>query len=123
MKEVLQTATPIALIGGIVCLIGAALIYLVATRVAASRDELRKLRTALERDPSPAQHAQARGMWPIVSQTAEKLQQSEFVRHAHHDEAKLSARFEQMKGLSRVCIGFGVVFFGIYLLGTFWKPQ
>ena len=123
MKETLQTATPIALIGAIVCLVGAAMIYLIATRIAASRDSLRTLRSALERDPSPSQLAEARRMYPSVSQTAEKLQQSEFARQTHIDEAKLSARFEQSKGLSRMCIGAGVFFFVIFLVGTFWKPQ
>lgn len=122
MKEILQTATPIALLGLIACVVGAAVAYWIASRMGANRETLRKLRGSLERDPSPGQLAEARRMWPIVNDSPPKLQLGEMIRHAHSDEAKISQRFEAGKALSRVCIGFGVVFGIIYLVGTFWKP-
>lgn len=123
MKDFLQTATPIAMIGMIVAFIGAALLYWVALRVGASRDELRKLRSVLERDPGPSHIGEARKRWPEVSQIAEKLQIGEWKRLAHHDEVKLSQNFESFKGITRVCLGAGVLFGIIFAVGTFWKPQ
>ncbi|GJQ54150.1 MAG: hypothetical protein HKUEN07_07190 [Rhodocyclaceae bacterium] len=123
MKEFLQTVTPIAMIGMIVAIVGAGLLYFLALRIGASRDELRKLRSVLERDPGPSHLADARRRWPEVSEIAEKLQVGEMRRLAHRDEMKLSQSFESGKAASRVCIGAAVVLGILFAVGTFWKPQ
>lgn len=121
MNEILQTMKPIALFGMIGMFIAGALAFWIATRVGATRDELRKLRSALERDPSPMQLSEARRRWPQTSQIAEKLQTSEMRRLASADEMALSQSFERGKALSRVLIGFGFFFGVVFLVTTFYR--
>lgn len=122
MNEILQSAKPIAMFGMIGMFVGGALTYWIALRIGASRDELRKLRSALERDPSPMQLNDARKRWPQVAQIAEKLQTSEMRRLASADEMMLSQSFERGKAMSRVLIGFGVFCLVIYVVATFYRP-
>lgn len=122
MKEILQTATPIAMILMIIMIVAAAVMYFIALRIAATRDSYRVLRTALERDPSPAQINEARRNWPQVAQISEKLQVGEMKRLALQDEGKLSQKFEVGKATCRTFVILAVVCAAIFAFGTFYHP-
>lgn len=102
--------------------VSAAVTYFLALRIAAVRDEMRTLRSAFERDPSPAQINEGRRMWPQVAQTAEKFQVGEMKKLALVDEGKLSQRFEVGKAAARSQVILSVVCAAVYLFGTFYKP-
>lgn len=121
MEAILHTVAPIALIIGIACIIAAVLIHIVASQTHASRETLRALRVALERDPSPAQIGEALQMWPDASKYAVGQQKMELIKCAHTEETKRAQKTEMLKGLVRT-IFFVAAFAGaVYVASLFIK--
>jgi hypothetical protein len=102
--------------------VGAIITYILARQISGSREELRVLRIALERDPSPVQVGQALRLWPDVAQLPKNIQPGEMVKRAHVDEGKRAERAEATLGICRTFIAIAVVGIAIVLMGRFWHP-
>jgi Flp pilus assembly protein TadB len=80
------------------------------------RDRMRSLRHGLERDPTPAQLAEAQRLWPSAMNLPEKHRVDDWKKRALADEGRLASNFELMKGVVRVFLFVAVV--GLALLIT-----
>jgi hypothetical protein len=127
MEEIARTVGPIALIASIASVVAGAIIYLLSTQVAQNRETLRKLRVALERDPTPSQLGEAMKIWPESAKFTAALQKTEMVRLAHNDETKLAQKNEMMKGMSRsvffLAAFAGAIFVASIFLGRPATPE
>jgi hypothetical protein len=107
-------------IGGVA---GAVTAFVLARQLSASREDIRKLRVALERDPSPNQLGEALTMWPEVKQYPQTHQLAEMVNRAHKEEGKRAERYQVTMGISRFFVALAVLGAGIWIAGRFWDPQ
>jgi len=119
MQEIARTVGPIALIAGIGCIVAGAIIYIISTQLATSREEMRKLRVALERDPTPAQLGEAIKLWPEAGKYSPNQQKPELIRRAHEEETKRAQKNEMMKGLSRTMFFVGAFAGALYVASIF----
>jgi hypothetical protein len=121
MEAILHTVAPIALIIAIACIVAAVCIHIVAAQTHGSRETLRALRVALERDPTPSQIGEALQMWPEASKYAVNQQKLELIKCAHNEETKRAQKTEVLKGLVRT-IFFVAAFAGaVYVASIFIK--
>lgn len=84
-----------------------------------SREQLRELRHALEKDPSPAQLNEARRLWPDASKLPGKYEVDDLKRRALEAEMKRANSFELSKGTLRVFLfvmGLGIA---LHLVGRY----
>lgn len=122
MKEVLNIAGPISLIITFVCIVGAAVSYWLALQVSQGREQVRQLKTAFERDPTPGDYAKALRLWPSAATLPQKLQRDEIKRLASNDELKRAQRFESGKALSRFFLIITFFALVIYIVSRVWHP-
>lgn len=101
MEQVLNVAGMVAIPLVIAGVIAAAITYWFSMGLSSAREAMRTLRTALERDPSPAQLAESLRNWPSAANLPGQHQVNEFKRLAGIEEGKRAARFEQSKSLCR----------------------
>ena len=119
MQDIARNVGPIALIAAIALLVAGIIIFIISMQLASSREELRALRVALERDPTPAQLGEAIKMWPEAGKYSQNQQKSELIRKAHDEETKRAQKNEDLKGLSRT-IFFVAAFSGaLYVASIF----
>src|SRR5687768_2426513 len=109
MQQVIDFLRPVALPFAIVMAVIAGIIFFIATRMGETREVMRTLKAALDRDPSPAQIGQALQMYPQASQFPGQHQLNELRRLAREDENKRARTFEAIKGWSRVFLAFAVL--------------
>ncbi|MFN8220966.1 MAG: hypothetical protein U0S12_12650 [Fimbriimonadales bacterium] len=123
MQEVLNVLRPISLIVGIASVIGAAVVYWFALQVSAGREQVRKLKVAMERDPGPGDIAAALRLFPAIASTPQKFQQDEFKRVLKEDEMKRGKSFETFKAFARFFVIIAFVAVVLFLVSTYWKPS
>lgn len=123
MEEVFGVIGPIALISAIGTAVVAVICHIIAYQSNQSREEMRVLRVALERDPSPAQLAQAIRMWPEAGKFSPNLQKTELVRRAHEEEGKRAAKTEMIKGLVRTIFFISAFAAALYVASLFLRPR
>ena len=99
--------------------VGAIICHIVAIQLSASREELRKLRVALERDPSPGQLGEALKMWPDAAKYSQGQKVQELVKQAHLEEGKRASKNETVKGGVRVLFFISVMGIAIFVAGIF----
>lgn len=119
MQEIFKTAGPIGLIVGIATAMGAIICHIIAIQLSASREELRKLRVALERDPSPGQLGEALKMWPDAAKYSQGQKIQELVKQAHIEEGKRASKNESVKGGVRVLFFISVMGIAIFIASIF----
>lgn len=119
MQDIAKTIGPIALIAGICCVVAAIIIYVISNQLSTSREEMRKLRVALERDPTPGQLGEALKMWPEAGKYSGNQQKPELVRRAHEEETKRAQKCEMMKGLTRTMFFVGAFAGALYVASIF----
>jgi hypothetical protein len=119
MQEIFKTIGPIGLIAGIATAIAAVFCHIFAIQLSASREELRKLRVALERDPSPGQLGEALKMWPDAGKYAQGQKVQELVKQAHIEEGKRAHRNESVKGAVRVLFFLSAMGFALFIASIF----
>ncbi|MEQ1821128.1 MAG: hypothetical protein ABL949_01325 [Fimbriimonadaceae bacterium] len=119
MQELFKTLGPIGLIAGVAMAVGAVLCHIFAIQLSASREELRKLRVALERDPSPGQLGEALKMWPEAAKYAQGQKVQELVKQAHIEEGKRAHRNESVKGAVRVLFFISAMGFALFIASIF----
>lgn len=119
MQEIFKTAGPIGLIVGIATAIGAVFCHIIAIQLSASREELRKLRVALERDPSPGQLGEALKMWPDAGKYSQGQKVQELVKQAHIEEGKRASKNESVKGAVRVLFFVAVMGVALFIASIF----
>lgn len=95
-------------IGGIVC-------FILSIQLMNRREELRKLRVALEKDPTPGQLAQAAQTWPETGPYTGNMLKAEYVRRAHEEESKRANTAEVVKGWVRSLFFVSVVGLAVFL--------
>lgn len=83
------------------------------------RDRMRTLRHGLERDPSPAQLAEAQRLWPSAMNLPEKHRVDDWKKRALADEGRLASNFELMKGVVRVFLFVAVVGLALFVTSRF----
>lgn len=81
------------------------------------------LRVGLERDPTPAQLAQAIRLWPEAGKFSPNLQKTELVRRAHEEEGKRAAKTEMIKGLVRTIFFISAFAAALYVASLFLRPR
>lgn len=122
MQEVLNVLRPIALIVGIASVIGAAVVYWFGLQISTGREQVRKLKVAMERDPSPGDIAAALRLFPAIGSTPPKFQQDELKRVLKEEEMKRGKSFENFKALSRFFVIIAFIAVVLFLVSTYWKP-
>lgn len=123
MEEVFGVIGPIALISAIGTAVVAVICHIIAYQSNQGREEMRVLRVGLERDPTPAQLAQAIRMWPEAGKFSPNLQKTELVRRAHEEEGKRAAKTEMIKGLVRTIFFISAFAGALYVASLFLRPR
>lgn len=119
MEEIFKIVGPIGLIAAIAAAVTAVICHIVAMQLSQQREELRVLRVALERDPSPGQLAQAVRMWPEVGKYSPNMQKAELVKKAHEEEIKRAQKTESIKGLVRTMFFVAAFALALYVASIF----
>lgn len=120
MDQVLDIAGKVAIPLVIAGIIAAAITYWFARGLSASREAMRKLRTALERDPTPAQLAESLRTWPSAGSLPGQHQVNEFKRLAGIEENKRATRFEASKSLCRFFVILAFVGVVLQIAAMYW---
>jgi urea transporter len=114
MEDIFKIAGPIGLIVAIATALGAVFAHLFAIQLHNSREEMRRLRVGLEKDPSPAQMGEALRMWPEATKFTGAMQMGELRKNAHAAEMSRASKAENIKGMVRVFFfisAIGIVLF------------
>ena len=119
MNELFKTIGLIGMIAAIGTALGAVLCHLIAIQLSKSREELRRLRVALERDPSPGQLGEAMMMWPETAKYSQSQKLVELVKQAHLEEGRRAEKTETVKGAVRVLFFISTVGIAIYIASIF----
>src|SRR5688572_30665689 len=96
---------------------------MVSRQLSASREELRLLRVALERDPSPGQLGQALQMFPQAAQYPQTHRVGEMVKQAHVEETRRADKVERMMGITRSFFSLAALGGAIFVASLFLKPK
>ncbi len=117
MEEIIKIVGIVSLIVAIATGVTAVVCHFLAAQLNASREEMRALRVALEKDPSPAQVGQALRHWPEATKFGESMQLVELRKGAHGEELKRAERTEKLKGLVRVLFFFTAIGMALFITG------
>ena len=123
MEQVFATIGPIALIASIAMAVAAVICHIIGIQLTQQREEIRVLRVALERDPSPGQLAQAIRIWPEVGKYSANMQKVELVKKAHEEENKRAQKAEMIKGLVRTIFFVSAFAMALYIASIFLRPR
>lgn len=121
--KILEVAGPIAGILVIAELVAAGVMHLLARQTAENRETMRKLRVALEHDPSPGQLGQALQMWPEAAKYPPTVQRQELVKQATLAEHNKADRTEFIKGVVRFLLGLAFLCAVIFIMSRFIRPS
>lgn len=122
MEQFFNVARPISLPLAIGAMVAGIITYWIARQLSASREELRVLRVALERDPSTSQLAQALRLWPGVAQYPPTHQTQEMVKRAHQEETRRAEKTEATMGIVRTFFALAALAGAIYVASFFVGP-
>lgn len=124
-QKIFEIAGPIGGLAAIGAVVAAILTFLMSKQASQSREEMRKLKIALERDPSQAQLSQALALWPAAGQYPATQQLIEFRKQALNEESRRADRVEQIKGVMRFFAFVAFLGIAIYVSSLFLgkKPE
>ena len=120
MDQFVDIVKPLSLPLAIAGLVLAGIVYLFAKQMGEKREVVRVLKSALDRDPSPAQIGQALNTWPEAKSMPPKHQLDEVRRLAREYEAKQAHSFEVAKGLSRFFLALMVLGIVLFIVSVAW---
>jgi len=121
VAKILEVAGPIGGLAALAFLVVAGLGHVLARQVAMNRETMRKLRVALEHDPSPGQLGQALALWPEAAKYPPTPQRQELVKQATLEERRRADRTELIKGWVRVFLGLAFLGVALYVASLFIK--
>lgn len=113
MEDYFKIAAPIALPVGICAVVAAVVAFVMAKQLQGRREALRKLRIAIESDPTPVQLGEAQKLWPEVLQYPQSQQRSQMIQLANKTEAKRADSAEGAMTFSRLLSALAVLCFAL----------
>ncbi len=117
MEEIIKIVGLVGLIVAIATGVAAVVCHFLAIQLNTSREEMRALRVALEKEPSPAQLGEALRLWPEATKYNGGMQLAELRKGAHGQELIRAERTEKLKGLVRVLFFIAVIGIVLFIAG------
>ncbi len=120
--RILEAVAPFSWPAAIVAVVAAVCTYLNARRIMTGREEVRRLRIALESEPSPAVLSQALKLWPQAARYPETQQPGELKLLANKEEGRRAQRAEVSMTMTRWFVGLSFLGAALFVASLIFRP-